>query len=393
MTSRTGEDQRLYGPQLTPEDLRPKNVEATYSVSILTLDSSESGIRELQQHMMSTLETHGLAYLPSLHRTVDTNYLVVAHMPTTLQPGDLLVTDQATFSVKLVRDGVARPYLDLSSWCKAHVWSTAVSPDRKHVYVSMSGMRGPVANMVGIEGTSAILEIDTETGKLTRAFTAYRGGLGFPYSDMFIDIAGIVVSPDGGFIYACDFNNWQGNGKVIAIDRRTREVSVLTDGLDQPSTLSLDGPYHLLVANTRQPHGKASGGQVIRIDTRSGQKSLIADISGIDASLIGVVRLNSGELIGTMSEGTQDQCVVIRIAEDGSEWKRIWHPEPGFIGSGIYSDGEHVWVAETLRARVYELDPDGNPVKFHQIHDDVDLMSPNKMIRGFDSLEAVTVVQ
>lgn len=85
----------------------------------------------------------------------------------------------------------------------------------------MSGMRGPVANMVGI-----------------------------------------VVSPDGGFIYACDFNSWQGNGKVIAIDRKTREVSVLADGLDQPSTLSLDGPYHLLVANTGSRTARRAAGRM-----------------------------------------------------------------------------------------------------------------------------------
>ncbi|WP_253862347.1 hypothetical protein [Prauserella halophila] len=342
--------------------------------------------------MTSTLETHGLAYLPSLHRTVDTNYVVVAHLPTELRPDDILVTDQATFSVKLVRDGVSRPYLDLSSWCKAHVWSTAVAPDRKHVYVSMSGMRGPIANMVGVEGSSAVLEVDTETGKLTRAFTAFRGGLGHPYTDMFIDIAGIVVSPDGQFIYTCDFNGWQGNGKVIAIDRSTGVPSVLVDGLDQPSTLSLDGPYHLLVANTRQPGGQASGGQVVRIDTRSGASTVVTDIVDVEASLIGVVRLDSGDLMATMSEGTQDQCFVIRINGETGEWRRVWHPEPGFIGSGIHSDGKVVWVAETLRARVYAITPDGDPVRFHQIHDDVDLADPKKMIRGFDSLEAVTVV-
>ncbi|GAA1239340.1 hypothetical protein GCM10009676_24980 [Prauserella halophila] len=377
---------------MTPEELRPRNVQQNYSVSVLTLDSSESGIRELQEHMTSTLETHGLAYLPSLHRTVDTNYVVVAHLPTELRPDDILVTDQATFSVKLVRDGVSRPYLDLSSWCKAHVWSTAVAPDRKHVYVSMSGMRGPIANMVGVEGSSAVLEVDTETGKLTRAFTAFRGGLGHPYTDMFIDIAGIVVSPDGQFIYTCDFNGWQGNGKVIAIDRSTGVPSVLVDGLDQPSTLSLDGPYHLLVANTRQPGGQASGGQVVRIDTRSGASTVVTDIVDVEASLIGVVRLDSGDLMATMSEGTQDQCFVIRINGETGEWRRVWHPEPGFIGSGIHSDGKVVWVAETLRARVYAITPDGDPVRFHQIHDDVDLADPKKMIRGFDSLEAVTVV-
>jgi DNA-binding beta-propeller fold protein YncE len=391
MTSQINND-RLVAVEVTPEERKPRNTQTHYSISVLTLDSSESGLRELQEYMTSTLETRGLAYLPTLHRTSETNYVVVSHLPSTLQRGDLLVTDQATFSVKLVRDGVARPYLDLSSWCNAHVWSTAVSPDYRHVYVSMSGMRGPISDKVGLPGTSAVLEIDTETGKLTRAITGFRGGVGMPYDDKFIDLAGIVVSPDGRYVYGCDFNNWQGNGKVVSVDLETGAIDVVTDGLDQPSTLSLDGPYHLLVANTRQPHGKASGGQVIRVDTRSGAKTQVAEVTGVDASLIGVVRLESGAFVASMSEGTQDLCFVAKIEPDGQTWRRIWHPEPGFIGSGIFSDGKHIWVAETLRARVYELDADGNPVRFHQIHDNVDLANPSKMIRGFDSLEAVTVL-
>lgn len=364
-----------------------------YAVSILTADSSNKALREIEQQVATAIRVDGLSHLPTVHRVVDTSFLVVAHCPTALKRGDLLVCDQGTSRVNLLRDGVSRPYLDVSSWCNAHLWDTAVSADRRRLYVSMSGMRGPTANHVGIAGSSAVLEIDTESGRLTRAFTAFDLMSGVPYADRMLDLAGVVLTPDGQQILGCDFNDWQGNGRVVTIDINSGEVSVLTDGLDQPSTLSVDGPDHVLVANTRQPHGKAGGGQIVRVDIHTGQKEVLASIAGVDASLIGVVRLPDGSFIATMSEGTQEKCVLVRIDADGGRHRVIFHPQPGFLGSGVALDDESVWVAETLRRRVYQVDLDGAVRRHIQVYDDVDENDLQFMFRGFDTLESVKVVR
>ncbi len=363
-----------------------------YTISILTADSSDKALREVQALMTSVLRVQGVSHLPAVHRVVDTSFLTTAHGPTGLESGDLLVVDQATGRINLLRDGASRPYLDVSSWCSAHLWDTATSSDRSRLYISLSGMRGPTANHVGIAGSSAVLEIDTRTGRLSRAFTAFDPVSGVPYVDRMLDLAGLVVTPDDQRVLACDFNNWQGNGRVIAIDLDSGDVSVLTDGLDQPSTLTVDGPDHVLVANTRQPHGKAGGGEIVRVNVHTGEKEVLANIAGVDASLIGVVRLPDGSFVATMSEGTQEKCVLVRVAADGSDHRVIFHPKPGFLGSGISSDGNSFWVAETLRRRVYQLDFDGNVERHIQVYDEVDENDLEFMFRGFDTIESVKVV-
>ncbi len=362
-----------------------------YSISVLTADSSESALATIQKQIVSAIHVHGLKHLPTLHNIVDTLFIVTAHGPTALERGDLLVTDQASNRIMLLRNGQSRPYLDVSSWCNAHLWDTATNADRSRVYVSMSGMRGPTANHIGVAGSAAVLEIDAQTGNLLRAFTAYDAVSGLPYQDRMLDLAGLVVTPDNQKVLVCDFNNWQGNGKVIAIDLNSGDISILTDGLDQPSTLSIDGPDHVLVANTRQPHGKASGGQIIRVNIHTGEKEEIAEISGVDASLIGVVRLPDGSFAGTMSEGTQEKCVVFHLDSTGKH-RNIWHPQPGFLGSGISTDGSSLWVAETLRSRVYELNFDGTIKQHVQVYDGIDEENLEFMFRGFDTLESVKVV-
>jgi len=331
-----------------------------YTISVLTADASSKALTTIQKQIVSAIHVHSLTQLPALHKVVDTMFIVTAHAPTTLKRGDVLAVDQRSNRISLLRDGQSRPYLDISSAYQAHLWDVAVNSDRSRVYVSMSGMRGPTASHVGVAGTSAVLEIDAQSGNLLRAFTAYDEVSGLPYQDQMLDLAGLVITPDDTQVLACDFNNWQGNGKVIAINLQTGTISVLADELDQPSTLSVDGPDHVLVANTRQPHGKASGGQIIRINTRTGTKEIVGEISGVDASLVGVVRLPDGSFAGTMSEGTQEKCMVFHMEAGSSQHRIIWHPQPGFLGSGISVQDDTLWVAETLRGRAYQLDFNGN---------------------------------
>ncbi|TYB49022.1 hypothetical protein [Actinomadura chibensis] len=365
---------------------------AQYAVSVLTADASPGAVKLIQETAISTVQADGKSHLPHLHGTVDTLFTVSVRLPARLQAGDLLVVDQASSRVMVLRDGVARPYLEVSSWCDAHLWDTAVNSDLSRVYLSLSGMRGPNANHVGIAGTSAILEIDTATGRLTKAFTAYDEETGLPYADRMVDLAGLVVTPDDRRVLACDFNNWQGDGKVVAADLETGRVSVLADGLDQPSSLSLDGPDHVLVANTRQPHGKASGGQIVRIGIQDGTKETLADITGVDASLIGVVRLADGSFAAALSEGTQEKCVLVHVPAGGGAPREIWHPRPGFIGSGISTDGHSIWVAETLRRRVYAVTADGSVERHFQVYDAPAEGELEFMFRGFDTLESVRLV-
>ncbi|HEX6292803.1 MAG TPA: hypothetical protein VFZ66_26700 [Herpetosiphonaceae bacterium] len=389
---RNGTQRQLQEPeQPTTFQGLPTVQQNQYAISVLTADSSANALSTIQKQIVSAIHVHGLASLPTLHNIVDTLFIVTAHSPTALESGDLLVTDQSSNRIMLVREGQSRPYLDVSSWCNAHLWDTATNSDRSRLYVSMSGMRGPTANHIGVAGTAAVLEIDTTTGNLLRAFTAYDAVSGLPYQDRMLDLAGLVVTPDDKRVLVCDFNNWQGNGKVIAIDLGSGDISILTDGLDQPSTLSVDGPDHVLVANTRQPHGKASGGQIIRVNIHTGEKEEIAEITGVDASLIGVVRLPDGSFAGTMSEGTQEKCVVVHVDSQGNH-RTIWHPQPGFLGSGISSDGSSLWVAETLRSRVYQLNFDGSIKQHFQVYDGIDQNNLEFMFRGFDTLESVKVV-
>lgn len=363
-----------------------------YTISVFTADGSQKALATIQKHIVSAIHIHSLTQLPALHKLVDTMFIVTAHAPTTLKRGDVLAVDQRSNRISLLRDGQSRPYLDISSAYQAHIWDVAVNSTQSRVYVSMSGMRGPTASHVGVAGTSAVLEIDAQTGNLLRAFTAYDEVSGLPYEDQMLDLAGLVITPDDKKVLACDFNNWQGNGKIIAIDLQTGVISVLTDELDQPSTLSVDGPDHVLVANTRQPHGKASGGQIIRINTQTGVKEVVGEISGVDASLVGVVRLPDGSFAGTMSEGTQEKCMVFHMDADGSQHRIIWHPQPGFLGSGISVQDDTLWVAETLRGRAYQLDFNGNIKQFVQVYAGVDQDNLEFMFCGFDTLESVKVV-
>ena len=363
-----------------------------YTISVLTADASSKALTTIQKQIVSAIHVHSLTQLPALHKVVDTMFIVTAHTPTTLKRGDVLAVDQRSNRISLLRDGQSRPYLDISSAYQAHLWDVAVNSDRSRVYVSMSGMRGPTASHVGVAGTSAVLEIDAQSGNLLRAFTAYDEASGLPYQDQMLDLAGLVITPDDTQVLACDFNNWQGNGKVIAINLQTGMISVLADELDQPSTLSVDGPDHVLVANTRQPHGKASGGQIIRINTRTGTKEVVGEISGVDASLVGVVRLPDGSFAGTMSEGTQEKCMVFQLEAGSNQHRIIWHPQPGFLGSGISVQDDTLWVAETLRGRAYQLDFNGNIKQFVQVYAGVDQDNLEFMFRGFDTLESVKVV-
>lgn len=366
-----------------------QRIELTHRSETVPAPDGSAGTSDWTTSVMSV---RARSYMPVEHPTVDELFTVRALAPLELQPGDLLVTDQANGRVVRVRGDVAVPCLDVSSWCNAHLWDTAVSADRQRLYLSVSGMRGPVANHIGIEGSSAVLEVDTASGRLTRAFTAFRSQVGLPYTDRMVDLAGITLTADGRTVLGCDFNKWQGNGKVVGIDLDSGEVTIVADGLDQPSSLAIDGPDHVLVANTAQPHGQASGGQVVRVNLRTGERAVVAEITGVAASLIGVGRLDDGTYVGTMSEGTQDSCVLVRFDADGSH-RVIWHPDPGFLGSGIAVDGDGVWVAETVRARVYRLDGSGREERYAQVYERTNGAEMHKMIRGFDSLESVTLVR
>jgi len=381
-------------PTVAPDDVPglPQQRLVLHEVAVLTGEQARAGGEGTTEQVVSALEVRGLCHLPTTRQTVDTAFRVTAHLPTELAPGDLLVTDAANARIVLVRDGVSRRYLDIWSWCDAHVWDVALTGDRQRLYISVSGMRAPALDHTGIPGSSAILEVDTTKGRLLRVIESIDRDSGLPYPDRMLDIAGIAVTADGRRLLMADFNNWQGDGKVLALDLATEELSVVADGLDQPSTVTLDGPDHVLVANTRQPHGKAGGGQVVRLAIGGGEREVLADVRGVPASLIGVARLDNGALLGTMSEGTQEQCVVVQLEQGSSEPRVLWHPKPGFLGSGITAQGDTLWVAETLRRRAYQLEADGSVRRHVQVYEEGDEDDLRFFFRGFDTLESVRVV-
>jgi hypothetical protein len=317
--------------------------------------------------------------------------VVVNVTPTRLQRGDLLITDQFHSRVLLSRDGVAAPLVEVSTWDNAHLWDAIASKDRQRVYISLSGMRAPTIDYVGIEGTGMVLEIEPAAGQLRRVFTAFDPATRTPYLDKMIDPSGMLLLPDQQTLLISDFFGWQGNGKILALNLNDGSVSVLASGLDAPVGINPDGPDHVLVGNARMPGGGEFGGQVVRVNIHTGDAEVLYAYDE-NPALISAARLADGTLIAVRTEWPRQQHSVLFSIDALGFATPLYHPQPGFLGSGISVDSDGVWIAESVRRQIVKVAPDGSILNIVTL-DPSALDNVQPIRRAFDTIESVRVVE
>jgi hypothetical protein len=319
--------------------------------------------------------------------------LVVRVTPVRLQKGDLLVTDQFNSKVRLVRDGREQPFVDVGTWSKSHLWDAIASTDHKRVYVSLSGIRGPVIDYVGIRGLGAVLEIDPERGELLRTFTSIHPKTGHPYTDRMIDPAGMVLLDEEKALLVNDFNGFKSAGKVLRIDLASGDISVFADGLAEPAGMTRDGRDHVLIANARMPQGAELGGQIVRLNVHSGEKEVLYDMYSSTGALIGAARFSDGKVYATLSDWPAQQTSAFFRVEGVDRATQLYQPKPGFLSAGVATDADGVWIAESVRRRLYKIAPDGKVLATVAVEGGpADEARPPLLERAFDTLESVKTV-
>lgn len=315
--------------------------------------------------------------------------------PRTLRTGDFLLTDQYNARVYLVRDRKILPFIDVDTWGRSHVWDAIATPDRKTVYLSMSGLRGPTLDYVGVKGLALIVELDPRSGKVLRSFSSVNDK-GWPHHQEFIDTTGMVLTSDGKRLLVNDFIGFAHRGMILEFDlTKDGEVSVFRDGLMEPAGLSADGPDHVLVGNARMPGGSELGGQVVRVNVNTGTKEVLFNVNRTTGALIGAIRLADGTLVGSISDWPdQLKSEVIRI--DGkTKHKTLIQPDLAFFSAQMAPDPEEgFWVAESVSRTLLHMNTDGKVLERINVDDceAAPRAATQPLGRAFDTLESIRLV-
>jgi hypothetical protein len=317
--------------------------------------------------------------------------LVVRVKPTKLLKGDLLVTDQYISKIHIIRNGKAKPFIDIDSWSTSHLWDVAVNAKRNRVYISMSGIRGPQLDFVGIRGVAGVVEVNTDTGKVERVFSSIDPVSKWPYADMMVDPAGLVILPDQKTLLVNDFNGFKSDGKILAIDLETGKISVFATGLMEPAGLNMDGPDHVLIGNARMPGGAELGGQIVRMNIHTKQKEVLHEIESKTGALIGATRLEDGTLVATLSDWPAQQESKVFKVSSLRESVELYQPKPGFVSSGITADGDGFWVGESLRRQLVKISPKGTVLQRVALNTRPE-NNPPLIERAFDTIESVKII-
>ena len=322
-----------------------------------------------------------------------TDPIVVRINPVKLQQGDLLVTDQFKSKVRLVRKGASRPFVEVDTWSKSHLWDAVTTPDRKRVYVSLSGIRGPVIDYVGIRGIGAVLEIDPEAGELKRTFTSLDPKTGHPFAHKMVDPSGMVVLPGENALLVNDFFGFKSSGKILKIDLLSGDIKVFAEGFLEPSGMTPDGPDHVLIGNARMPSGAELGGQIVRLNVRTGEREVLHNIDSTTGALIGAARFSDGKVYGTLSDWPAQQTSMFFRVDGPNERTQLFQPRPGFLSAGVAADRDGMWIGESVRRRLYKVAPDGRVLETVQVEGGpASEVNPPLLERAFDTLESVKYV-
>lgn len=322
-----------------------------------------------------------------------TEPIVVRINPMKLQQGDLLVTDQFKSKVRLVRDGASRPFVEVDTWSKSHLWDAIATPDRKRVYVSLSGIRGPVIDYVGIRGIGAVLEIDPEAGELKRTFTSLDPQTGHPFAHKMVDPAGMVVLPQQNTLLVNDFFGFKSSGKILKIDLLSGDIDVFADGFLEPSGMTPDGPDHVLIGNARMPGGAELGGEIVRLNVRTGEREVLHNLHSSTGALIGAARFSDGKVYATLSDWPAQQTSMFFRVDGLNERTQLFQPRPGFLSAGVAIDRDGMWIGESVRRRLYKIAPDGSVLQTVQVEGGpTNEANPPLLERAFDTLESVKYV-
>lgn len=298
-----------------------------------------------------------------------------------LAAGDLLVTDQAKTRIVHARGSETTVLATIESWSHSYVFDAVASPDRRKLYVSMTGLNPPGPSYYfGIRGVGRVLEIDVATGNLLRTFA----------SPDLIDPAGLVVAPDGRTLYISDFNSFHGNGKLHRVDLSSGVVETVTSGkhLITPVGMNADGSNHVIMANAKMPEVRAPGGRLVRVDVRTGTQDLVHDHGSTLGEVIAAVPLPDGRYAGVRSEWPAQEHSAVFVT-DGSQHHDVYTPKPGFMSSGIAWDGDGIWLGESTRRQAQKIDLDGRVVATVNVDSDG---TARKLARAADTLESVRVV-
>jgi hypothetical protein len=314
--------------------------------------------------------------------------------PRRLERGDMLLTDQYNAKVYLVRNKQVLPFVDVRTWGRSHLWDAIASHDRKRIYVSMSGLRGPSLDYVGIKGIASIIEVDAETGKLLRTFSSTNEE-GWPNHKAFIDPTGLVLTSDNKYLLANDFIGFAHKGMVLRFDLGSGEMKVLASGLMEPSGLSPDGPDHVLIGNARMPGGAELGGQIVRMNVHNSEQEVLFNVNLTTGAMIGAARLTDGTLVGTISDWPdQKRSTVIRV--DGPDkFTPLLSPSLAFFSAQVAPDlHEGFWVAESVGRTLYHLNTKGDVLETVRVDEcAADYRGPTEpLVRAFDTLESIRLV-
>lgn len=317
-----------------------------------------------------------------------TDLLAVTVVPTELSRGDLVVTDQSAGRVLCVRGERVELLADVQSWSHSVLFDAIPSADRRNVYISTCGIRGPLGEHYGVRGVGMVLELDARAGSVSRVFSAFH----------LVDPAGLVLSRDQRTLYVADFHGFGRDdalghgGKIHAIDLESGSIRTISEGkhLVAPVGINPDGDDHLLVGNAmmRELSG-FYGGSIVRVNINTGEQTLMHEHER-GVSLIGAARLRDGSVCATRSDWPhQQKSAVVRITGDHA-YEAIFEPTPGFLSSGIAVDDDGFWVAESVDRQLHKFDHSGTKLAT------VDLPAPairgELLKRASDTVESVRIV-
>jgi hypothetical protein len=79
--------------------------------------------------------------------------------------------------------------------------------------------------------------------------------------------------------------------------------------------------------------------------------------------------------------------------EGPNERVQLFQPRPGFLSAGVAPDRDGLWIAESVRRRLYKIAPDGTVLQTVQVEGGpANVVDPPLLERAFDTLESVKYV-